>query len=162
MPKVLVTRLIRVALAAALTLGVRRSRRRLVDPAVRPAVEFDETGLIASITAGLEAQSRRCASMPSDCAVTLDQVSDLYDVGPTQLDDSPFPCVVLPLAHCLPHDTSLDDTLLFRITGLMAGATLYRLVRDRPGRAGFSETLVSHGTPRFHGAERRRCPSRAR
>lgn len=124
MPKHLVIRLIRVALAAAFTIAFadRAAASSIVLSNLQ--IEFDDTGLIAGISAGLEAQSGDGSDVFLDSlAVSLFQdgeaVPDLF-AGPTQLDDLPF--FSLPLS--LPDGGILPDaTLLFRITGLIAGAT---------------------------------------
>ena len=124
MPNTLVTRLIRLVLAAAFSVG-------LADRAAASSillsdlvVDFDETGLIASISAGLEAESGSVSFDRLD--VSLDQVPDLF-AGPTQLDDSPFYALSPILAdgtfQLVPEGESLDDALLFKITGLTAGET---------------------------------------
>jgi hypothetical protein len=124
MPKVLITRLTRLALAAAFTLAFadRAAAASLLLSNLQ--VEFDETGLIASVSAGLEAQSDDGSDVFLDSlSVSLFQdgeaIPDLF-FGPTQLDDLPF--FALPLS--LPDGGILPDaTLLFRLTGLIAGAS---------------------------------------
>ena len=124
MPKVLVTRLIRLALAAAFTIGFADRAAASSILLSNLQIEFDDTGLIASISAGFEAQSGDGSDIFLDSlAVSLDQdgvfIPDLF-AGPTQLDVLPF--FSLPLS--LPDGGILPDpTLLFRITGLVAGAT---------------------------------------
>ena len=124
MPKVLISRLIRLALAAAFTIGFADRAAASSILISNLEIQFDDTGLIASITAGLEAQSGDGSDVFLDSlAVSLFQdgeaVPDLF-FGPTQLDDQPF----FALPFSLPDGGILPDaTLLFRITGLIAGAT---------------------------------------
>jgi hypothetical protein len=124
MPKVLITRLTRLALTAAFTLAFadRAAAASLLLSNLQ--IEFDETGLIASVSAGLEAQSGDGSDVFLDSlSVSLFQdgeaIPDLF-FGPTQLDDLPF----FALPFSLPDGGILPDTtLLFRITGLIAGAS---------------------------------------
>ena len=125
MAKDFVTRLLRVALAAALALAFaeRASASSILLSNVQ--IHFDESGLIASFTAGLHAQSDVVDqdvfldSLQVSLAQDGEQIPDLF-VGPTQLDYMPF----LTLPFYLPDGGTLpDETLLFRITGLVAGAT---------------------------------------
>ena len=94
MPKVLVTRLIRLALAVAFTIGFAERAAASSILLSNLQIEFDETGLIASISAGFEAQSGDGSDIFLDSlAVSLDQdgvfIPDLF-AGPTQLDPLPF------------------------------------------------------------------------
>jgi hypothetical protein len=130
MPKALVTRLIRVALAAALTIAFadRAAASSIVLSNLQ--IEFDETGLVASVTAGLLAQSDVVDENGDLVDVFLDSLAvslfqdgepipDLF-AGPTQLDVEPF----FALPFNLPDGGILPDTtLLFRLTGLIAGAS---------------------------------------
>ncbi len=124
MPKVFITRLIRLALAAAFTIGFADRAAASSILLSNLEIQFDDTGLIASITAGLEAQSGDGSDVFLDSlAVSLFQdgeaIPDLF-FGPTQLDDLPF----FSLPFSLPDGGILPDaTLLFRITGLIAGAS---------------------------------------
>jgi hypothetical protein len=122
MPKTLVTRLIRVALAAAFTFG-------LVDRAVAAPIllsnlqvhlgEDDELGLVADITAGLEAQANDVFFDGYQVILEQDGTSIDPYAPPIVFIDSPFYSrFSLPAGDSLP-----DDTLLFRIGGLTAGAT---------------------------------------
>ena len=125
MAKNFVTRLLRVALAAALTLAFAERASASSILLSNLQIHFDESGLIASFTAGLHAQSDVVDqdvfldSLQVSLAQDGEQIPDLF-VGPTLLDDLPF----LALPFNLPDGGILpDDTLLFRITGLFAGAT---------------------------------------
>jgi len=124
MPKALVTRLIRVALAAALTIAFADRAAASSILLSNLQIEFDESGLVASISAGLQAQSDDGSDVFLDSlAVSLFQdgeaIPDLFS-GPTQLDVEPF----FALPFNLPDGGILPDaTLLFRITGLIAGAS---------------------------------------
>jgi PEP-CTERM motif len=124
MQKHRLTRLIRLALAAAFTLAFADRAAASSILLSNLDIQFDETGLIASITAGLEAQSGDGSDVYLDSlAVSLFQdgeaIPDLF-FGPTQLDAEPFFALPFTLADggILP-----DSTLLFRLTGLIAGAT---------------------------------------
>ena len=129
MAKDLVTGLLRVVLAAALTLAFAERASASSILLSNPQIHVDGSGLIASFTAGLQAQSDVVDQNGFLADVFLDSLSvsleqngepipDLF-VGPTLLDDAPF----LALPFNLPHGGILpDDTLLFRITGLVAGA----------------------------------------
>lgn len=124
MAKPFVTRLLRVALAAAfiLTFAGRASASSIVLSNLH--VDLDETGLIASISAGLEAHSDDGSDVFLDSlSVSLFEdgvsIADLFS-GVTLLDDLPF----FSLPFSLPDGGILPEgTLLFRITGLIAGAT---------------------------------------
>jgi len=124
MPKHLVAHLIRLALAAAFTIGFADRAAASSILLSNLEIQFDDTGLIASITAGLEAQSGDGSDVFLDSlAVSLFQdgeaIPDLF-FGPTLLDDQPF----FALPFSLPDGGILPDaTLLFRITGLIAGAS---------------------------------------
>ena len=129
MAKDLVTRLLRVVLAAALTLAFAERASASSILLSNLQIHVDGASLIASFTAGLQAQSDVVDQNGFLADVFLDSLSvsleqngepipDLF-VGPTLLDDAPF----LALPFNLPHGGILpDDTLLFRITGLVAGA----------------------------------------
>jgi hypothetical protein len=124
MAKPFVTRLLRVALAAALTLAcaARASASSILLSNLQ--IDVDETGLVARITAGLEASSGDGSDVFLDSlAVSLfvdgSPIADLF-AGPTQLDDLPF----FALPFSLPDGAILPDgTVLFGLTGLVAGAT---------------------------------------
>ena len=124
MAKPFVTRLFRVALAAALalTFAERASASSILLSNLQ--IDVDEAGLFASITAGLEAYSGDGSDVFLDSlAVSLSAdgvpIPDLF-AGPTYLDDLPF----LALPFSLPDGGIVPGgTLLFRLTGLVAGAT---------------------------------------
>ena len=124
MPRHLVAHVIRFALAAAFTVGFADRAAASSILLSNLEIQFDDTGLIASITAGLEAQSGDGSDVFLDSlAVSLFQdgeaIPDLF-AGPTQLDDLPF--FMLPFS--LPDGGILPEgTLLFRLTGLVAGAS---------------------------------------
>ena len=125
MAKDCVTRLLRVVLAAALTLAFAERASASSILLSNLQIHVDESGLIASFTAGLLAQSDADGQdvFLDSLAVSLEQngeqIPDLF-AGPTLLDDAPF----LALPFNLPDGGILpDDTLLFRITGLVAGAS---------------------------------------
>jgi hypothetical protein len=124
MHKHLVAHVIRLALAAAFTIGLADRAAASSILLSNLEIQFDDTGLIASISAGLQAQSGDGSDVFLDSlAVSLFQdgeaIPDLF-FGPTQLDDQPF----FALPFSLPDGGTLADaTLLFRITGLIAGAS---------------------------------------
>jgi len=124
MAKPFITRLLRVALAAVLTLTFAERASAASILLSNLQIDLDDTGTIASVSAGLEAQSGDGSEVFLDSlAVSLFEdglpIPDLF-AGPTQLD--PLPFFLLPLS--LPDGGILaDGTLLFQITGLVAGAT---------------------------------------
>src|ERR1700754_136763 len=100
-----VTRLFRVALAAAFTIGLADRAAASSIQLSNLHVDFDESGLVASVSAGLEAQFDGLFDTVR-LEVFLDQVPDLF-AGPTLLDDSPFYDALFLPGETLPHDASL-------------------------------------------------------
>lgn len=124
MAKTFVTRLFRIALAAALTLTCAERASAASILLSNLQIQLDDTGTVASVTAGLEAQGDGGGDVFLDfLSVSLFEdglpIADLF-AGPTLLNDLPF----FALPFSLPDGGILpDDTLLFQITGLVAGAT---------------------------------------
>jgi hypothetical protein len=124
MVKLFVTRLLRIALAAVFTLAFAERASASSILLSNLQIEIDATGLIASVTAGLEAQSGDGSDVFLDSlSVSLFEdglpIDDLF-AGPTQLNPLPFFALPLSLAD---GGSLADGTLLFQITGLVAGAT---------------------------------------
>ncbi len=124
MRKTLVTRLIRVALAAAFTIAF--ADRAVAAPILSELhvylTEDDEFGLMANITGGVEVQ-------PGDLffdgyQVLLNEDGQSIDpyAAPMQFSDSPFMSLVFSSLSGEPVNSLPDDTLLFQISGLTAGA----------------------------------------
>jgi hypothetical protein len=120
MPKTLVTRLIRVALAAAFTIAF--ADRLVAAPILLSHLQIhvgedDELGLVADITGGLDAQAFDVFFDGYQVLLEEDGTSIDPFVPPIVFVDSPFYSLFsLPAGASLP-----DDTLLFRIGGLTAG-----------------------------------------
>jgi PEP-CTERM motif len=122
MPKRYLARVVRAAMVAALTVAFadRASADSILLSDVQ--IQLDLDNMIASITGGLEAHSSTGGPVFLDgLGVNLVQDATPLDLfaGPTLLDDLPFFSLPYPLAD---GESLPVTTLLFRLTGLVAGS----------------------------------------
>lgn len=106
-------------------------------------VELDSVGLMATVTAGLQAESDLFLDALSvDLFANGVPIADLFG-GPTLLDVQPF--FALPFSLAM-GESLADGTVLFHLTGLLADTSYagsFALFQFEPD--GAATTLASHG-----------------